>query len=268
MNTVYNDWDVNWFLGQTVEKIDMIRVAFCDDDISVLNQMSMLVERYRVQRNKEIAYAAFCSPLDLLAEIEKGAQLDIIFLDVLMPGENGIDAAKEIRKYDNNVKIIFLTSSAEFAVESYMVGAYFYQLKPIWEESFYRLMDSVISECKKEWDYSLVLRCKTGIARIELDKLEYCEIIGHTLFFYMENGNVLESAGRLDELHNQLKQYPNFLRVHRSFLINMDYVQGISAKAVSMMNLAEIPIPRGKYAEIKKVYLEYAFTRKQVFYHE
>ena len=55
-----------------------------------------------------------------------------------MPAENGITAAKEIRQYDNVVKIIFLTSSAEFAVESYVVGAYFYQLKPIWEDSFFR----------------------------------------------------------------------------------------------------------------------------------
>ena len=54
-----------------------------------------------------------------------------------MPAENGITAAKEIRQYDNVVKIIFLTSSAEFAVESYVVGAYFYQLKPIWEDSFF-----------------------------------------------------------------------------------------------------------------------------------
>lgn len=246
----------------------MIKVAFCDDDVSVLNQISVLLDRYRVERNKEIAYAAFRSPLDLLAEIEKGMQPDVIFLDVLMPGENGIDVAKEIRQYDNSVKIIFLTSSAEYAVQSYMVGAFFYQMKPIWEESFYRLMDSVISECKKEQECSLILRCKTGIARIELDRLEYCEVMGRTLFFYLESGKVLESVGRLDELHNQLKQYPNFLRVHRSFLVNMDYVRSISARAVSMMNLAEIPLPKGKYSEIKNSYLEYAFDRKQVFYHE
>ena len=61
-----------------------------------------------------------------------------------MPGQNGMDVAKEIRQYDTNMKIIFLTSSPEFAVESYSVGAYFYQLKPIWEESFFRLMDAVL----------------------------------------------------------------------------------------------------------------------------
>ena len=117
----------------------MTKVAFCDDDLSVIETISVLINQYRVKRNLEIEYAAFQSPLELLAEIEKGMRFDVLFLDVVMPGENGIEVAKEIRQYDNNTKIIFLTSSEEFAVQSYTVGAYFYQLKPIWEESFARL---------------------------------------------------------------------------------------------------------------------------------
>lgn len=127
----------------------MIQIAFCDDDQTVLDQLSALLEKYRAQRCVQIQCTVFHSPLDLLAEIEKGTRYDILFLDVIMPAENGITAAKEIRQYDNVVKIIFLTSSAEFAVESYVVGAYFYQLKPIWEDSFFRLMDSVIAECRR-----------------------------------------------------------------------------------------------------------------------
>lgn len=243
----------------------MIKLAFCDDDLSILEELSVLIDQYRVERNQEMEYAAFQSPLELLAEIEKGMRLDVLFLDVVMPGENGIEVAKEIRQYDNNVKIIFLTSSAEFAVQSYTVGAYFYQLKPIWEESFYRLMDSVIVECKKEQQFSLIMRCKTGITRIELNKLEYCEVIGRTLLFHMDNGNVLERVGSLDELCSQLIQFDHFMRPHRSYLINMEYIQNISSKMITLTSLAQIPIPHGKYSEIKDLYLEYAFNRKQVF---
>ena len=89
----------------------MTKVAFCDDDLSVIETISMLINQYRVKRNLEIEYAAFQSPLELLAEIEKGMRYDVLFLDVVMPGENGIEVAKEIRQYDSNVKIIFLTSS-------------------------------------------------------------------------------------------------------------------------------------------------------------
>lgn len=77
-----------------------------------------------------------------------------------------------------------------------MVGAYFYQLKPIWEESFFRLTDSVIAECRRADQRSLVLRCKTGISRIELDRLLYCEVLGRTLLFHLSDGGVLESTGQ------------------------------------------------------------------------
>lgn len=243
----------------------MIKIAFCDDDLEILKQLGILLDQYKIERNQDITYTAFKSPLELIAAIEKGMCVDILFLDVLMPGENGINAAKEIRQFDNNMKIIFLTSSAEFAVQSYTVGAYFYQLKPIWAESFFRLMDSVIAECTKALENSLILRSKEGITRIDLEKLEYCEVIGRTLFFHLTNGKVLESVGSLDDLFLQLEPYGNFLRPHRSFLVNMEYIQNISYRAIKMVSLAEIPIPHGKCSDIKNKYLEYAFNRKQVF---
>lgn len=242
-----------------------MQIAFCDDDLSILNEVHVLIDQYRVERNLDIRYVAFQSPLELLAEIEKGMRFDILFLDVIMPGENGIEAAREIRKYDTNVKIIFLTSSEEFAVQSYTVGAYFYQLKPIWKESFFRLMDVAVSECKKEQQKSLIVRCKTGIVRVELERLEYCEVIGRIVQFRMQGGTVFERAGSLDEVWSQLVPFENFLRPHRSYIVNMDYIQTISYKTITMLDGVEIPIPRGKYAELKDKYLEYAFSRKQVF---
>lgn len=241
----------------------MIKIAFCDDDMEVLHQMNELLDRYRVERNEDITYAAFQSPFELLTEIEKGIRPDILFLDVVMPGQNGMDVAKEIRQYDTNMKIIFLTSSPEFALESYSVGAYFYQLKPIWEESFFRLMDSVLAECEKKKKNSLILRSKDGITRIDLQQLEYCEVLGRKLLFHLENGAVLESAGSLDDLAGQLMQYSNFFRPHRSFLVNMEYIQNISSRSIKMVNDAEIPIPHGKCSEIKNTYMEYAFNGEQ-----
>ena len=242
----------------------MVNIAFCDDDLSMLNELQVLLDRYRVERRQEIGYTAFRSPLDLLAEIERGTRFDILFLDVLMPGETGIDAAAEIRNYDNDVKIIFLTSSPEFAVQSYTVGAYFYQLKPIWAESFFRLMDAVLSTCEKEQTSSLILRCKSGITRLDPKQLEYCEVIHRTLFLHLASGKVLESIGSLDELSCQLEPYGSFLRPHRSYLVNLEYVQNLSRRGITMSCLTEIPIPRGKYNEIKEAFLAYAFQNRQV----
>lgn len=241
----------------------MIKVAYCDDDLSVIDQINCLLNQYRAKCSQEIVYSGFHSSLELLAEIEKGVRFDVVFLDIIMPGEDGINLAKEIRQYDSVVKLIFLSSSSEFAVQSYGVGAFFYQIKPIREEGFFELMDSVVFECNKAQQQGLILRSKDGITRINLDRLEYCEVIGRTLSFHIESGKVLESIGRLDELCGKLAKYENFLRPHRSFLINMDYIRSISYKAIIMDSLAEIPIPHGKCTAIKNTYLEYVFNKRR-----
>ena len=159
----------------------MTRIAFCDDDAALLHQMQDFLEQYRTLRGVQLELFPYTKPMELLADIEAGVRFDVLFLDVLMPGINGINAAREIRQYDTAVQIIFVTSSSEFAVQSYVVGAYYYQLKPIWKDSFFRLTDAVLAECRKRTQHSLILRCKSGVTRITLDSLEYCEVQGRTL---------------------------------------------------------------------------------------
>ena len=171
----------------------MLKIAFCDDETQETRRLEALLEEYAADRGQDFAHTSYQSPVELMAEVEKGTRFDIILLDVLMPGENGMAAAREIREYDSNVKIIFLTSSTEFAVESYAVDAWYYQLKPIRREDFFRLMDSACAACTREQKHSLILRSKSGIVRLELEELVYCEVMGRTLTFHLNNGVVLES---------------------------------------------------------------------------
>ncbi len=241
----------------------MLHIAICDDDIENLSAVIELVNEYRAEQNRALHYVAFESPFELITAIEKGLRFDMLLLDVVMPGLNGIEAAREIREYDTNVRIIFLTNSSEFAVQSYAVGAYFYQLKPIWRESFFRLMDMVFSEYAREQTDSIIMKCKMGITRIPLRTLEYCEVINKTVIFHLENGKALESMGNMADVSEKLLQYEAFIRPHRSYVVNMDYIESISYRAIIMACLAEIPIPRGKYEEIKNAFLRHAFQETE-----
>lgn len=243
----------------------MIKIAFCDDDLSTLNEIEALLAQYRTTRGQEIICRAFHSPLELLREIEAGMNPDILLLDVIMPGEDGICATREIRRYDSTVKIIFLTSSPEFAVDSYEVGAYSYQLKPIQAKKLFSLLDAAVSDCRKERQEGIVIRGKNGITRVPLERLEYCEVIGRELRFCLTDRRILESSGSLEKLWCRLEQYGDFMRPHRSFLVNMRYIQSISGRTIIMENQAEIPIPHGKCTKIREQYLAYAFNKKQVF---
>ena len=178
----------------------MLRIAFCDDETEILEELESLTEQYCADRGCRMEYQAFHSPLELLAAMEKGTYFDAVFLDVLMPGENGISTARELRQTDQNIKIVFLTTSSEYAVDSYSVGAYFYQMKPLKKEIYSGLLDSLRAVCEKEQKKSLVVRTRNGITQISFDDLQYCEVRGRNLLYYLGNGTVLEGNGRMERL--------------------------------------------------------------------
>ena len=103
----------------------LLKIAYCDDDAGSLAQIAALLEEYQHLRGVHLACSAFSSALELMAAMEDGLRPDVLLLDVIMPGEDGISAAREIRQYDKRVKIVFLTSSPEYAVQSYGVDAYY-----------------------------------------------------------------------------------------------------------------------------------------------
>lgn len=240
----------------------MIRIALCDNDPNFLNELLVFLEQYRSKRGKDLAASSFHSSFDLLAAMEHGTRFDVLFLDTLMPGQNGIETAAKIRGFDHNLKIIFLASSSEFAVQSYTVNAYDYQLKPISSEIFFHILDSVFHSCAQERVNSFLLQHKGGIARIVIKQIEFCEIIHRTLLVHLASGKILESTGSLEELEKRLANCKCFIRIHRSYLINLDYVQNISYRAATMSCMVEIPIPRGKYRKIKDAFIKNASCKE------
>ena len=90
-----------------------MKVAVCDDELQVLEELSSFLDLYCKEYHREIEYELLQSPIELFAKMERGACYDVLFLDILLKGDNGIEVARELRKQDKNVKIIFLTSSSQ-----------------------------------------------------------------------------------------------------------------------------------------------------------
>ena len=239
-----------------------MRIAACDDDLKFLQELSHLLNQYGEEYNCNIEYKIYTNPLELVSQIEKGIHYDVILLDVFMPGINGIQCAKDIRIYDNLVKIVFLTTSAEYAVESYSVKAYDYLLKPLQKERLFSLLRQVEKEEDKSEKNIIVVKTKTGITKIALKKLEYCEVVNRKLILHLTNKEDLECSIRINELEDKLASFGMFFRVHRSYLINMDYIKTLTTQSIIMENGAKIPVPREKYVQTKQTYMEYVFQAK------
>lgn len=236
-----------------------MKIAACDDDVVFLHELNICFQQYADKYNNKIEYQSFTNPLELVARIEKGNQYDVILLDIFMPGINGIQCAKDIRNFDNDVKIIFLTSSTEFAIESYDVRAYHYLVKPLQKEKLYLILKRLAEENGIAEKKVIIVKCKNGMVKITLSKLEYCEMVNRKIMLHMESGEKYECSMRMSEMEEKLECFEMFLRPHRSFFVNMDYIHTLTMQEILMESGIRIPVPREKYAWIKKTYMEYVF---------
>ena len=239
----------------------MLRIAICDDNISDLSNMVSIINDYIcMQRNKhEIEYTAFQSAVDLIAVMESGQSYDLVLLDILMPFLTGMEAAKEIRQFNQDVKIIFSTSSTEFAVESYSVGAYYYAIKPIWKEKLFILFDKIIFEMEINKSASFLVKSKTGLTRLYTNRLEFAEVIGRTIFYHLTDGQVIEAVGSMFELEEELLSNQCFIKPHRSYIINLDHIDTLSQREIKMRSFVIVPIAKANYRNVKSAYLSFSF---------
>ena len=184
-----------------------MRIAVCDDDERERACFLEMITEYQLSRGVNFDCLFFHNGTELLCS-GKGGEYDLILLDVLMPGVNGIQTAQELRERDQNVKIVFVSSSPEFAVESYHFGAYYYLLKPVDAASFFQLLDRIRSELRLQTEQGFVLKKREGVVGISFRKLEYVEVINKTVTFHLADGMIYEAAAALADFEETLLSRP------------------------------------------------------------
>lgn len=164
----------------------------------------------------------YVSAEQLLFQLEEAPDgLDVLFLDIYMPGLNGMEAAKRLKELGVRTPVVFLTTSPDFAVESYDVAAFGYLLKPITAPRLSGLMDRLEEQRKAKKYY--VHRRGASVRKLLYDEIVFAESRDHLLFVHLANGEALEVSGRMDELEAAISD-GCFLRTHQSYLVNMSHV--------------------------------------------
>jgi DNA-binding LytR/AlgR family response regulator len=236
----------------------MIQIAICDDSLDELSNMVQFVDLYRTSRNFSCHYAVFPNGFELVSTLEKGKRFDIYCLDIIMPGFTGIEVAKEIRGFDKTAPILFFTSSPDFALESYSVKAINYVLKPISKEKLFFTFDEVLEQIKVDRaEQAIVVKSKEGLQRILISSLVFAEVIGRNVLYHLRSGKVIECTESFASVCDSLLRYGCFIRPHRSYLVNMQYVDTIQNRQITLQTLSSIPVAQGKAREIKQQYLRY-----------
>lgn len=230
-----------------------LRIAIVDDDLRIYEQLQAYFGEL-LGSSAELTY--FKSAEDFLQVWQPGA-FELIVLDIFMEKLTGMDAAREIRKTDSDVRIVFGTTSNEFASESYEVNACYYLHKPFDKGRVKAMLDRIdLSKLEKE----RTVRLPDGKS-VVLRDIIYADYAAHYTTLHCKYGKNIILRANLSEIEELLCAYPYFFIPSKGLIINFYEVDGQTADTFTMSNGKHIPISRRKAKEVTEAYSSFLFEQ-------
>lgn len=235
----------------------MLTIAVCDDDRDSLHAAAGCIHRWAEESGIPVTVHTYDNG-DSLLDAAHGIHHDLVFLDILMPLLNGMDAARELRRVDAAARIVFLTSSPEFALESYAVKAQGYILKPVTEEKLREALEDCAAAVRKEPE-TLLLKTPFGYQKLYLHQIEYAEAQNKRVIFFLKDGTTAETAEPLYSFEDKLTLDNGFFKCHRSYFVYMPGVASFSSTQIVTSANRRVPIARGYARAFKEAYFAFMF---------
>lgn len=237
----------------------MMRIAICDDEQKILDEVSDHIKVYAEKRNNDTQVFCFNSAKALIGALEDGKSFDVFILDVYIGDEMGTVLAKNIRKLGVESPIVFATTSVEHAPESYEMGTLRYLVKPINHAKFYEAMDVAFASAEKLGERLVKLKTENGIESINASNIMCSESHDHYQYVALCDGTKIKLRMTVAELFAILAKHGGFMRVGSPYIINLRHVKNVSRTNISLYNNISLPMPRGKYTEIKDAFWDYQY---------
>ena len=233
-----------------------MRIAICDDEPQFLSDFRRITDR--LYKSLDMLVDSFSGGAALLKQFRLRAY-DLVFLDIEMPGMDGITLAEELRALSDKVSIVFLTGHIEYAIKGYEVNALRYLTKPADEEQIRAVIDRVLQKLENE--KQIWIRTDEGDMRLRLPEILFIEsqnqnvVINTASDSYSVRGNMSDYEERLTP--------EGFFRIHRGYLVSLSKVQRISGKEAVMEDGTVLPVSRSKEAKLREAL--FSFVRRDAF---
>lgn len=232
-----------------------MRIAIVEDERPCQEQMIKYLTDFAQEYDTVIRPQVFSDGDEIIEAYENGDnQWSIIFLDIKMKNKNGIETAREIRKKDNDVVIIFITSLMQYAIKGYEVDALDFVLKPISYGQFVLKMKKALNSVKKRESRFLVLFKGQRMDKVFTDDIRYIEVQNHYLYIATKS-HTYKMRGTMQEIEKELSDLP-FARCSNSYLVNLRHVKQVKKDTVYLAD-TELSITRTKKADFLQQFSDY-----------
>lgn len=240
-------------LESQIERILMINIAICEDEIEIQNLLENYVNDILKNISIEYEIQKYNSGEELIED--KSKNIDILLLDIQMGKINGMDTARKLRSEGNKMEIIFITSLVDYIKEGYEVRAYRYLLKPIDLEEIKEHMITLINEIKiNKYNYILI-KNKSNTYKIHLKDIKYIEVHKRYVLIHTIKKDI-ELTYSLAKLEKELN-LDKFVRCHKSFIVNLEYVENIKQNVAILEDDEEIPVSKHRYKNVRLKFLNF-----------
>lgn len=228
------------------------QIAICDDNTTDLNYISSLVADWAKNSGNTVNIRTFTSAEVFLFHYTEDKCFDILLLDIEMGGMDGVTLAREIRKDDEAVQIVFITGYTDYILEGYDVSALHYLVKPIHKRKLYEVLERAVQKVKKN-ERVLILELSGTMVRIPLYEIRYLEVCQNYVTIHAKQDCTVKKT--LSEFETELDD--RFFRLGRSFIVNLICIGRITKSDVYLIDGTIIPLPRGQYDPLNKAIISH-----------
>ena len=234
--------------------MDTMNIAIIDDEKIQVELLKKYVKNWAYERNIRVIMEAFYSAESFEFSWSMDKKYNILLLDIQMPGQNGIELAKKMRKEDNLTNIIFITAIPDYIGEGYDVEAINYLIKPIKEKKLYECLDRAIQKGLRE-EKTILVEGQGEIHRVKQYDILYIESFGHSVEINTIDGKY-ETRNSIGVLENKLDRN-SFVRCHRSYIVGLKHIKRIGKDELELDNRVTIPVSRRQYSKTNMAFINY-----------
>lgn len=226
-----------------------MNIAIVDDMATERELLRRLLKQYEIKQRQLVQIEEFHSGSELLCHYIPG-KFDVIFLDIYLNHENGVDCALMLRQLDETVNLIFLTTSSEFGVKSYDVRAADYIIKPATLEKLSR----ALNYCKitqSQSDPSITVTTRHQPLEIALDHILYADYQNRSACIHLKDC-LVPVSGSFSELSGQLNAYPQFMSCFKGVVVNLKEVREICGDFLILKSGEHLPVSRRLQRQVQQ----------------
>ncbi len=229
------------------------KIAICDDEASQRAYVRQILEAWEKKTRHILELKEYPDAESFLFAYEVEKDFDILLLDVEMPGTNGIALAKAVRKGNAAVQIVFITGFYDYFSDGYDVSALHYLIKPVDERKLFPVLDKAANNLKYR-ERTILLSTSEADVKLPLAEITYIEAENVYVKVHTTGENYRERES-LSRFSTQLDE--SFLKVHRSYIVNLKYIKKISRTEITLQNGELIPLSRGMYDAVHEAIVRY-----------